>query len=88
MKTTNTKLASFFIITSLITATAAQAKDVEAQPYQPEQVKIVNETASGELANMTQQLLQDLQLQLTGSIKQQANSALVNVVDTVKALLQ
>ena len=73
-------ISRFLIATSLFCA-AAQADETPSRPVAPvAQVET-------EFMQIKTQLLDDLQLQLTNGIKQQATNALNQVVQTVKAML-
>lgn len=76
-------IGRIIIAGTLFTTAAAQADETSSQITAP----IVQVETGTELSAIKAQLVQDLQHELTSSIKQQASNALNHVAQTVKALL-
>lgn len=86
MKTLTSTIRRTAFVASLLVSTTAMAQDEQPQPQvQAEAVKV--EVVQQSSREMTEQLLNEFQRQLTDNIKQQANAALTAVAESVKALL-
>lgn len=86
MKTLTSTIRRTALVASLLVSTTAMAQDEQPQPQvQAEAVKV--EEVQQSSREMTEQLLNEFQRQLTDNIKQQANAALTAVAESVKALL-
>lgn len=86
MKTLTRTIRCTALIASLLVSTTAMAQDEQPQTeVKTETVKV--EVVQQNSREMTEQLLNELQRQLTDNIKQQANAALSAVAESVKALL-
>lgn len=86
MKTLTRTIRCTAFIASLLVSTTAMAQDEQPQTeVKTETVKV--EVVQQNSREMTEQLLDELQRQLTDNIKQQANAALSAVAESVKALL-
>ena len=83
MKNFTTKFTRVIFVSALFASSAIMAEETE-QPVTVVQLK--NEVAK-EITEVKASLVQDLQHQLTNSIKQQVNSTVNNIADSVKALL-
>lgn len=86
MKTLTGTIRRTALIASLLVSTTAMAQDEKPQTQvQAETVKV--EVVQQNTREMTEQLLNEFQRQLTDNIKQQANATLTTVAEAVKALL-
>lgn len=86
MKTLTSTIRRTAFVASLLVSTTAMAQDEQPQPQvQAETIKV--EVVQQSSREMTEQLLNEFQRQLTDNIKQQANAALTAVAESVKALL-
>lgn len=86
MKTLTSTIRRTAFVACLLVSTTAMAQDEQPQPQvQAEAVKV--EVVQQSSREMTEQLLNEFQRQLTDNIKQQANAALTAVAESVKALL-
>lgn len=86
MKTLTSTIRRTAFVACLLVSTTAMAQDEQPQPQvQAEAVKV--EVVLQSSREMTEQLLNEFQRQLTDNIKQQANAALTAVAESVKALL-
>ncbi|WP_372627137.1 hypothetical protein [Arsukibacterium sp.] len=83
MKNLTTIFTRVIIVSALLASAAVKAEETEEQVTV---VQLQNEVAK-EITEVKANLVQDLQQQLTNSIKQQVNSAVSNIADSVKALL-
>lgn len=86
MKTLTSTIRRTAFVASLLVSTTAMAQDEQPQAQvQAEAIKV--EVVQQSSREMTEQLLNEFQRQLTDNIKQQANAALTAVAESVKALL-
>ena len=86
MKTLTSTIRRTAFVASLLVSTTAMAQDEQPQAQvQAETIKV--EVVQQSSREMTEQLLNEFQRQLTDNIKQQANAALTAVAESVKALL-
>lgn len=83
MKNLTTNITRVIIVSALLASAAVKAEETEQQVTV---VQLQNEVAK-ELTEVKANLVEDLQQQLTNSIKQQVNSAVSNIAESVKALL-
>jgi flagellar biosynthesis/type III secretory pathway chaperone len=83
MKNLTTNITRVIIVGALFASSAVMAEQAE-QPVTVTQLQ--NEVAK-EITEVKASLVQDLQRQLTNSIKQQVHSAVNNIADSVKSLL-
>ncbi|MBV2130282.1 hypothetical protein [Arsukibacterium indicum] len=88
MKNLTTKFTRVIIVSALFASSALMAEETQ-QPVtvQPVTVTQLQYEVAKEITEVKASLVQDLQHQLTNSIKQQVNSAVNNIADSVKALL-
>lgn len=88
MKNLTTNITRVIIVGALFASSAVIAEEAE-QPVtvQPVTVTQLQNEVAKEITEVKASLIQDLQHQLTKSIKQQVNSAVSNIADSVKALL-
>ncbi|WP_019676209.1 hypothetical protein [Arsukibacterium perlucidum] len=83
MKNLTTNISRVIMVSALLASAAVKAEETEQQVTV---VQLQNEVAK-ELTEVKANLVEDLQQQLTNSIKQQVNSAVSNIAESVKALL-
>lgn len=83
MNTLTTKITRLVIVGALFATAAVNAEEAEPQVSV---VQVKTEVAK-ELTAVKANLVQDLQQQLTHSIKQQVNSTVSSIAESVKALL-
>lgn len=83
MKNLTTNITRVIMVSALLASAAVKAEETEQQVTV---VQLQNEVAK-ELTEVKANLVEDLQQQLTNSIKQQVNSAVSNIAESVKALL-
>ncbi|KKO45929.1 hypothetical protein WG68_07925 [Arsukibacterium ikkense] len=84
MKKLTTNITRLMIISALFASTVVQADEKAEQ--QATVVQVQTEVAK-ELTEVTANLLQELQQQVTNSIKQQVNSTVSTIAESVKALI-
>lgn len=80
MKKLTTNISRMIMVSALLASAAVKAEQ------QVSVVQVHTEVAK-ELTEVKVNLMQELQQQLTNSIKQQVNSAVSNIAESVKALL-
>lgn len=83
MKNITTSIARLIIVGALFTSAVVKAEETEKQDTV---IQLHTEVAK-ELTDVKANLMQDIQQQLTASIKHQLNSAVSNIAESVKALL-